>query len=137
MQVRQERVLTGHMKAVVVHQQPAEDMILNIGQMRDARHLRRYRPSAPILDSDHVVMTGVAKEVNVQKRSRTPPADAFHTTSAGPATTRVDGQSSRSSGRGGRGARQGQHGAQGGRMVHGGRGGMRGGDTRGYLPSPA
>ncbi|KAI0631172.1 hypothetical protein C8Q77DRAFT_1279900 [Trametes polyzona] len=65
--VRQERQVTGLKKASVIHNQPSDGILFNIAQMRDARHLLPYRPVAPTLNSDAVVMAAVAKEVNSQK----------------------------------------------------------------------
>ncbi|KAH9886480.1 hypothetical protein C8Q73DRAFT_669148 [Cubamyces lactineus] len=135
-QVHQKRVLTSQMKAVVVHQKPTDGVILNIAQMRNARHLQRHCPRAPVLDAGHVVMTGVAKEVDLQKCSPAQPADSFDMTSNGRAAA-INGHNSRGSGHGGRGARKGHRSAREGQMVHGGRGGMRGGDMRSHLPSIA
>ncbi|KAI0638455.1 hypothetical protein C8Q77DRAFT_1188202 [Trametes polyzona] len=81
--VRQERQLTGSKKACIVHVEPSDGLILNICQMRDARHLKVYRPVAPTFDPDQVVLAAVAQEVNAQKSIRIRAEDSFAGQSGG------------------------------------------------------
>ena len=122
-QVRQERILTGQTKAAVVHQRPTEGFVLNIAQMRDALHLRRYRPTAPELISDDVVMMGVAKEVNIQKSNRAELLQPSAEEMPEIINSATDAQRSYSTGRGARKVSRGRRGALGGQMSRGGRGG--------------
>ncbi|KAI0355311.1 hypothetical protein OH77DRAFT_1424796, partial [Trametes cingulata] len=65
--VRQERQLTMHTEAAVRHIGDPGDLVLNTGQMRDARFMQPYRIASPSLSMETVLTAAVAQEVDTQK----------------------------------------------------------------------
>ncbi|KAF8515092.1 hypothetical protein JB92DRAFT_2619190, partial [Gautieria morchelliformis] len=61
--VTQERELTDHTVPRATHTGDLDDIVLNVCQMRDARHLSHLRPRVPHLNRDHIIHMGAAMEL--------------------------------------------------------------------------
>ncbi|KAJ8487998.1 hypothetical protein ONZ45_g14118 [Pleurotus djamor] len=68
--VVEERESTNLTSSIVVHKGPANDRVLNIGQMRDAKHVQRFRPPTIPLPHDALAQA-VTKEFRATHKSPT------------------------------------------------------------------
>jgi hypothetical protein len=68
--VYQEREQTDQTTPTVFHTQYAEDLVLNMSQMRDAMHVQIFHLRSPNLDEDNVVTASAAREVASQKAAQ-------------------------------------------------------------------
>ncbi|KAJ7475262.1 hypothetical protein B0H11DRAFT_1728095, partial [Mycena galericulata] len=65
--VYQECQITLQTRPVVVHAGPADDLLLNTGQMRDAINVQPFRMNSNTLDSNAVITASVIREFEEQK----------------------------------------------------------------------
>jgi len=54
----------------VVHTINVDDMVLNVGQMRDAAHVQNFCPPVQPLNSDLIVHETCARQSDIQKAAR-------------------------------------------------------------------
>ena len=81
--VRQENEVTSSTRAAVRHYEP-DDLILNTGQLRDAKYTRHFRRTPAILDREWAIMAGAAREIDGRR--------AKENVSGGPGVLRAKGR---------------------------------------------
>ncbi|KAI9069821.1 hypothetical protein FKP32DRAFT_1558980 [Trametes sanguinea] len=121
--IREERELTAAFKPVIEHRgEPAQGLILNTAQWRDALYVQRYRLPSPLLHTEDIVLAAVAREIDGRKPG-------------GDDRTQTTSKSGSGRGRGGQGGSGGSRSARGGRAR--GRGTPPRGQVDGRGPSVA
>ncbi|KAK7006456.1 hypothetical protein R3P38DRAFT_3038299 [Favolaschia claudopus] len=68
--VFQERQRTEQTRAEIVHTQNLTDLVLNTAQMRDAKHVQRFRINTSPLDADTVIHQSAVNEIAAAKAVR-------------------------------------------------------------------
>ncbi|KAJ7195401.1 hypothetical protein B0H12DRAFT_1299784, partial [Mycena haematopus] len=88
--VFQERIRTDQTRAQIAHTQSPTDLILNTAQMRDAKHLQKFRIAIPELVCDTVIHQSAVNELAASKKVAA--ADGQSKRTRGPTTmaTRVE-----------------------------------------------
>ncbi|KAF8180489.1 hypothetical protein K438DRAFT_1908238 [Mycena galopus ATCC 62051] len=67
--VYQERQRTNQTRAQIAHLNNPTDFVLNTAQMRDAKHLQRFRINTPILDEEIVIHQSAVNELEANKQA--------------------------------------------------------------------
>ncbi|KAK7027138.1 hypothetical protein R3P38DRAFT_3268099 [Favolaschia claudopus] len=65
--VFQERQQTEHTRPEISHVQNLTDLVLNVAQMRDAKHLQPFRPNIPLLDAETVIQQSAVNELAARR----------------------------------------------------------------------
>ncbi|KAF9494386.1 hypothetical protein BDN71DRAFT_1563932 [Pleurotus eryngii] len=69
--VFQERERTSQTQAAIIHHHtPDNDYILNLGQMRDAAHVQKFRPFTPPLDAKLIIEEAAVREFNQREMQK-------------------------------------------------------------------
>lgn len=69
--VFQERECASHTQAAIIHHHtPDNDYVLNLGQMRDAAHVQKFRPFMQPLDAKLIIEEAAVREFNQREKQK-------------------------------------------------------------------
>ncbi|THU99664.1 hypothetical protein K435DRAFT_818510 [Dendrothele bispora CBS 962.96] len=69
-QIRQEREKTLNSEALIDHSHNPEDCFLNTAQMRNAKHVQKFRIKSPTLNPETIIIRSVAREIDIRDKAK-------------------------------------------------------------------